>query len=54
MDEHTHSRHKHREICNHILQGKNHQKVETSTNSEEKTQKVLIVESLEGDDENTK
>ena len=32
---------------------KNHQKVETSTNSEEKTRKVLIVEYFEGDDEKT-
>ena len=32
---------------------RNHQKVETSTNSEEKPQKVLIVESFEGDTEKT-
>ena len=34
-----------------IWKGKNHPKVYSSTNSEEKPQKVLIVESFEGDDE---
>ena len=48
---HTHTSHNHTEICSRVLEGKNHPKVYTSTNSEEKSHKVLIVESFEGDDE---
>ena len=50
MYTHTHSSHKHRDICNHVLEGKNSPKGFTSTNSEEKPQKVLITP-FEGDDE---
>ena len=39
------------EICNPILEGKSSSKGLTSTKSEEKPQKVLIVASFEGDDE---
>ena len=51
---HTHSSHKHKEICNHVLKGK-----KSSTglnfnnwNGEEKTHKVLKIESFERDYEN--
>ena len=40
-----------REICNHVLREKTPQKVQTSTKTEEKPQKVLIAASFEGDDE---
>ena len=57
MDVHTHTHtHTHtntqREICNHVLEGKNSSKgLNFNKKVKKKPQKVLIVVSFEGDDE---
>ena len=49
---HTHSSHTHREICNHVLEGKKIiKRFKLEQKVKKKPQKVLIVASFEGDDE---
>ena len=47
---HTNTSYTHREICNHVLEGKKLIKRFTSTKSEEKPQKVLIIAAFGADD----
>ena len=51
MGVHKHTPATNTQICNHVLEGRNHLQVYTSTNREEKPHKVLIIESFEGNNE---